>query len=955
MAHGREGDYLLSNDRIRAIIRAPGRDFSFVFTYGGTIIDADLVRGPGEPGRDNFGAFTPQINLSSTVNVQEITVVNDGRNGQPAVLRAIGVDDLFDAIDPTNAIRGFGFGAIPVSAQDVDIPVEIMTEYTLAPGDSFIRIETFIMNNGASTLNLYVGDFVEPNGELDPFVPGLAFGEATVRIEMPYLAFTGVGQAAGTAYAFVPTMLAPDRPTLASAFTQSGFFAYVMGQNVLDVLLGQLPGALRIPAGQMNSYTRYFVVGEGDVASIVDTRNQIFETETGTVRGTVTVDGVPVENAVVTIAQKPGQLGAELNVVDSFRTDAEGRYEGTIAPGNYVAMAKVEGHPYDSGSSRPTEHPITVPLNAEVVQDFDIPPTGGLRVTVVDQDNSPIPAKVSIVGFNGAPDPRVSQNISGFIVGGFLFGSPLKERGAVPFGLAAVLFADADGDTGAQPFVPGEYEVVVTRGPEYSAHSERIVVESGETTTVNAKLVRVVDTAGFVSTDYHVHMLNSLDSWVTQEERILTMAAEGVDYFIASDHDFLTDLRPLISELGLEELVASTVSEEITTFNYGHFNAWPLVRDPGRLTGGAIDWGRSGVAPGMDYPSRGNYDLSPAELFAAARERFVNGPGGGVVQVNHINSETLGYLHLLGIDTALNPPQSFTPPTRIRQNPSLTNLYDDAYSALEVWIEASRAQTALFLDANLGDWFNLLNQGRIKAATADSDTHTTAIIQAGGPRNFVASSADEPAELDEDELAANVNAGRLIGTNAPFVRFSIEGDDSATAGLALGQPKLVRATSGNAVIRLNIQSPLWAELDTIEVYANTVPVGVEDENFHFVTTPRYTVEPTLTRMAGTDFEIQTVVVDPETPGASRFQADVEIPLSLERDAWVVVLVKGTDGVSRPLWPMNPQDLSTEGNDTLDGLTDGNLGEGGNPALAFTNPLFVDVDGNGQFDPSFELP
>ncbi len=40
----------------------------------------------------------------------------------------------------------------------------------------------------------------------------------------------------------------------------------------------------------------------------------------------------------------------------------------------------------------------------------------------------------------------------------------------------------------------------------------------------------------------------------------------------------------------------------------------------------------------------------------------------------------------------------------------------------------------------------------------------------------------------------------------------------------------------------------------------------------------------------------------------------------------------------------------EGNTTLDDLIDGNLGESGTPAFAFTNPLFVDVGGDGWVAP-----
>jgi hypothetical protein len=524
------------------------------------------------------------------------------------------------------------------------------------------------------------------------------------------------------------------------------------------------------------------------------------------------------------------------------------------------------------------------------------------------------------------------------------------------FGLAGVHFTDASGTTGDLLVPPAGYEVVVTRGPEYSAYRERITVNAGETTAVNAVVARVLDTTGFVSGDHHVHLINSLDSQVTRSERLLTMAAEGVEYFVATDHDYITDLSGDLEELGLDEFLTTGIGEEITTFNYGHFNAYPLTRQADEVAGGPIDWGRAGVEPGQDYPSLGSYELSPAELFETAKSRLEPGPDNGVIQVNHFNSSMLGYFHITGIDTALDPPQSNVDPSLIRQDPSLTNLYDDAFTALELWIEASREQTQLLLDANLGDWFNLLNQGRIKAGIADSDTHHTAIVQAGGPRTYLASSTDVPSEIDGTELALSVNEGRLIATNAPFVSVLLRGDAEAVAGLASGQSNVVTATSGNATIEVHVVSPDWAEFDTIEVYANTVPVPVDDEGPHGITVPRYAVAPTMVLTAGTDFTVETRGVAQETsvPAAS-LVAGVEIPLTVDRDTWVVVLVKGTDGVSRPLWPMNPQDLDQESNQTLDDLTDGNLGEGGNPALAFTNPLYVDFDGNGQFDAAGALP
>ena len=66
-------------------------------------------------------------------------------------------------------------------------------------------------------------------------------------------------------------------------------------------------------------------------------------------------------------------------------------------------------------------------------------------------------------------------------------------------------------------------------------------------------------------------------------------------------------------------------------------------------------------------------------------------------------------------------------------------------------------------------------------------------------------------------------------------------------------------------------------------------------------------------------------------------------------------VRGTDGVSKPIFPMNPQDLKQTPatlNDTLGELTDGgvappwNLNEEGNLATAFANPLYLDFENDG---------
>ncbi len=114
----------------------------------------------------------------------------------------------------------------------------------------------------------------------------------------------------------------------------------------------------------------------------------------------------------------------------------------------------------------------------------------------------------------------------------------------------------------------------------------------------------------------------------------------------------------------------------------------------------------------------------------------------------------------------------------------------------------------------------------------------------------------------------------------------------------------------------------------------------------------YTGVPTLTRtVGGGDFTVQTVNVHALPPGVDgdRLQTVYTETLPLTKDTWIVVVVRGTDGVSEPMFPEMPASLNTAGNTTLEDLLDGNLNESGVLAMGYTNALFVDVDGDDDSD------
>lgn len=1036
LAMGRVGDYMIRNGNVRAVIRKPSREHAFMLLNGGQIMDADLVRNDPSEDRDSWMGIQPLIHISSSQATDNVWVENDGTNGLPAIIRSEGPDDLFDTIHGGVQVSAAGL-SVPPDSVDVNLPVQLTTDMILNPYSNMIQIATKVQNTSGSQLKYYVGDFVNPGGQLEAFGPGLGFGEIQLRNggsfnskgqTLDYLAFQGRMDAAGVAYGLVFPGTTPSTTTRnTGSFSTSGVYTWLTQTDLLNALYAsptsKPAGGFVIEGNSFTTLRRWFVIGK-TVADVTAARMSVFGEDVAAVQGVVTVDGAPVAGAHVTILNdnrnnvelgiptklptcQPGENCT--NVFSSTLTDEAGFYRMYAPPGDYRIAVRKSGAPYEGGGAVPVETPIELKKKKTIAHDFALGGTGTVTVNVEDQLGNPIAAKISVVGVPASPDPLNVEYaaLNGFVGVPFVgryFGFDFEEKGDV-FGLAAAVFADATGTTGNFDLEPGSYHVVVSHGYEYDVYDEVINVTAGGATVVNGVVNQVVDTTGFVSIDTHVHAINSPDSGVSLDRRIISMLGEGVDFFVNTDHDFTHDMSDDIANMGVGALIGNAPSMETTTSHYGHFNTWPITVDPDRVDGGALDWSfHVGDVNGASYPSDLAYDLLPSEIFGAAN------PLTQVIQVNHFNSGTLGHFNMLGIDTEQVPPTSSnqiyrcvggsdaTLPCQIkiclggandgdtctipancpggacgagsscggggvctlgnnlgsylRMDPAVADLYDDGYTALEVWIEAGRGQTALLLGDNMGDWFNLLNQGSFKAGTADSDTHSSISVQAGGPRTFVASSTDAPGAIDPNEIAQNVNGLRAIGSNGPFMRVTLENGVAQTAEHALGVSRTVAYTPGPSAnsIKLHVEAPTWAEYDKIDVYMNSVPSCKSEWTFFGVVNPSKcsTVTPTITLTKGVDFAVTTSV------GVSGFGTrqvtDVTIPVTIAADTWVVVVVRGTDGVSKPLFPMQPQDLDTNVNATLSDLTDGggplpwNLNEDGALALAFSNPLFFD-DGN----------
>ncbi len=1010
IARGRVGDLMLDNSRLRAVVQKAGRNWYNISQFGGNIIDALPKDERGRlVGEDHYEEAVLGTNVESAPNYQTVEVLDAGGrdsegNCKSAVIRATGPDDLLDFVNGSSAIRDMGF-MYPDSADDVDLPIQVQTDYILAPGASYITMETRLINESDSAVDLYMVEYLNGSGEVEVFQHGYGFGEVLVTAPCDscrYGIYAGHEGGAGVSYGIVHNF---PRTTSVSV---SGVTVLVYGSDALPLFAagGDLePPPFTVPASGELAFTRWFVVGDGDVASILDVKHQLLNEATGSLSGLVTDPSGPVAGAEIAVISSDNDFeplpagipgftdalplpsllrGPDTIVANHFRTDAQGRFSGRLPPGSYELRLNAPGR----GAGEPSTVSVTITQDTETVQDFTVPAPARLRVRVVDGNGDPVAAKVQLIGTDSSPDAGEPQN-SESVLGGVLtvnsgvFGDIAADK--LPPGVVLSEFAVRDsgrggvtlGDTGELVTEPGSYQLSVSRGPRYTEFVRDVEITAGALTTVDAQVVQVLDTAGYVFGDFHVHSQNSPDSEVTNRERVATYLAEDMDFFTPSDHGMRVDFEPLIAEMGVGHLMASAPSAEITTFDYGHFNAWPVVletispsveeasqsKDP-KISLGSVDWG--GAAPaGEDFPSRGNYSLTPAEIFAEAKADPLVQGRDVVVQINHVDS----FFGAAGleIDTGLTPPTSGKDPASKRLNPESGNLFSDGFDSLELWIgvDGREHQFEQFLGENMGDWFNMLNQGILKTFVSNSDTHDRRLTSLSTRNQMsVPSVMDEDGQPDMELLRADPHAvgdaikgGYSVGSNALFVEIKAQTATGLVAGLeqtdAFGSkvaPLPLGALDEALDLSVEIQSAPWAEFDQVAVFVNGATQRHTDDFGQPTSPPRYGLcDPALSVELDEGEFSRNMVVAATVDGVdfSRFQSDVALSLpSPGTDYWFVVLVQGRDGISKPLWPVVPNDFEEGDGDLRTRTTD----DIGTVAMAVSNPIFVDADGDGSWTP-----
>ena len=1006
VAQGRVGDVLLKNDRIRVIIQKPAKN-SGVNSFGGNIIDADLVRSQGSAGQDNFGSIFPLINIEWTANYYNYEAISEGST---KVLRAYGKIDAYDYLDLDfigEVAEGVAGQAITFSNRFDDrrnpfeiyedlkgVSHEIVTDYILEAGASYVRIETTVTNEGDGEVEIPIGQFINGSGEVSMLIPGVGFtpdlmtqaGANTPALI--YAGFDGVGVSYGYFYKAAQFKDEDEAILRTTSISYSDVTGLIFGEEFLKLAplgTGGTPEInFTIPPKSSRTVTGYFVVGDGSAGSVMDAGLAAIGAATRPVSGKV-VDGSGAQVPGATVAVMKGSA-----TLVTYRTDSTGKFSGQLptggdaeskrfGDGKYKVIVEKTGYhkngTVEAGECDPGEIDLSTQSAANVTCTLGESGKVKLPSPVIDAETgAAIPVRLTIVGEDPSPNK---------------VGSAGRFRSTIhfeqPFGVVDVKFITAQGTfdmTGSSEFnlEPGTYRFVISHGPEYSAYDQVLDVSAGGSAVLEAaSLARAVHTPGFISADFHVHSITSPDSGLNQLIRALSAAAEALDVIQSSDHDYITDYAPVVAALVSEGVIPAgsmktSCGDEVTPNHYGHFNVFPLTPDPDDPEGGAVDWSDSPldvVGPDPDYGP------TLDELIEMLRED----PGEEVVQINHIMDNPTGLILACGWVTTpfymegygVGPLASYADPVERRMVPRASGtsfplefgtsaLMTTDFNAIELVVGPHLHESAMLFRSAIPTWFNFLNLGLIVTATADSDSHRAIANPIGLPRNYVASSVD-PRDgigtshdaIDLEEYARNINAGRVTISAGPVITMSAQGEGGTSA--AVGDTVLGR----HSKFTINVSAPSWAWFDTIEVYVNTEPIPVDDatdmpmqgtaadpatfyEPYHM---PKYTYQPTksfkLSDGTLTDWKEEDGVI----------LASVTFDMEVDEDTWVVVMARGTRGTEgyRSLFPIVTKALidPDKGPDSFDptDLASFHADEHvGAPAWAMTNPIFIDVDGDG---------
>jgi len=941
------GDWYLTNGVVELIVDDPRPQ-------------DDLVELLGEsaPPRQNHLAV-------SGGNIVDLGLVGEDNDQLPALFQGTGLNSRnLVRYESVSAAVGESSASITVRGHPTNLPVDptevsIATTYTLSDSNPFVELTTEVRNDSAQSvfeLGIVRDTFFWARIAIVPFSPMVDRGFDHVPLDidnpvasvetMPFAVGPGnispddgmmdpvTGRPAGeVSYGLlgVDVSLDPDGdgPMGARVEVQDAVFGV---SSIASTSLGNTSVGAVPPGGKMTYRRRIYVGGRNEVASAANPILLELAERHGFAVGRVRVapeSTSPGVRASVLVTRTGGSDNALFppgTPVTHFYTDDAGAPEGIVLPeGTYELEFRAE--------ERDPVLVRDVVVNADeetVVEAPSLSAVGLVELTLLERSEegeAPVPGRVTIRGIDGTSDPRLGFDYEAWQLAAdgarelevftenYAGGFQVHNFVVLPHGAATVELR------------PGTYELLASRGVEFSLSRRIVTVSPGGTHEVVLVVERQYDTPDAMAGEFHIHTARGFDSQAPLTARVASFAAEGVEVLVATEHEHVLDLGPVIAEVGLEDYLASMVGQEATSGQpnpplfengVGHMNAWPLAVEPLQPGDGRIQ---------KDY-------VAMNMLISRYRRR-----GAEVVQLNHPRTfgqgfVLLGVLDSIGYDPDLpidSPPNDTLLSRDVTGSSGVDN--PDGFRNLDfdVMEIANRQDVGEYLAARR-DWLSFLNQvnhatvsGPVPfiPATAVSDAHHVTFEQnteidnpTGMPgywRTYVHGVGDDPGMFDADVFNEAVKGGRMMGTNGPHITFRIT--DSAGGEASLGET--LATTDDEVTLELTIRAANWVPVQEVRVIAN----GYVVMSFDAESTPAV-LQPSVDPWSSSTDEVIRFheVLQASVPGDAYFivEAGAKLDPIPEPGGFYTAIVPGA------------------------------------VPIAFTNPIFVDADGEGFVGPGLPV-
>lgn len=324
----------------------------------------------------------------------------------------------------------------------------------------------------------------------------------------------------------------------------------------------------------------------------------------------------------------------------------------------------------------------------------------------------------------------------------------------------------------------GDFKIFAGRGFEWSVDSKSIAIQAGETANIDLTIRREVDTSGYVACDTHVHTVTfSGHGDSTINERMLTLAGEGIEFPIATDHNIHVDFENFAPKLGVRQYFTPVIGNEFTT-KIGHFNIFP-------------------INAGSKVP-----DHRPTE-WPVLFDNIFETPGVKVAILNHGRDVHGGY-------------RPFGPKHHLSFVGRNLDGWKLKANAMEVVNSGAQQTDVLQL---FRDWMGHLNAGRQMTPVGSSDSHDVSRHFVGQGRTYIRVDDTDPGRIDVHKAVQAFVDGKVLVSCGLLVTLEInrkfrEGD--------------LVPKSHEYVATIKVSAPFWSRANRVQLFANGVAILDED-------------------------------------------------------------------------------------------------------------------------------